>query len=342
MNLLQIFFIISGLIIFILALDISRKQKFNALHFFVFLFVWGGLLVFTFFPSFLDALWKIFGLQRGADLLVYASIIFIFYFILLLLRKTEENISDMTELVRELALNNANIKNIKGKEVFIIPSHNEAQVLDTTIRSIYKAWYKHVIIVDDGSTDGTDYVLEKYRKKVVVLKHMKNRGQWASLETWFEYVRRYADVDYVVTFDADGQHDIDDLKTFEKYLELHPEVDILLWSRFLWNGEHGIPLLRKGILKLGIVFTYFLSQIKLSDTHNGFRVIKKSFIYDLKITIDGMWHASEILDIVASKKIQFREVPVTIKYTDYSLMKWQSSGNAFKIALRFIWNKFFK
>jgi hypothetical protein len=46
-------------------------------------------------------------------------------------------------------------------------------------------------------------------------------------------VRRYGNVEYVINFDADGQHDINDIKTFEKYLKNHPETDILLGSRFL-------------------------------------------------------------------------------------------------------------
>lgn len=55
-----------------------------------------------------------------------------------------------------------------------------------------------------------------------------------------------------------------------------------------------------------------------------------------------MWHASEIIDTVAAKKIKFAEVPVNIKYTQYSLSKGQSSSNALSIAGRFIWTKFFK
>lgn len=312
------------------------------MHFIVFFAVGSGLLVFSLFPSVLAGLWKLFWLQRGADLLVYSSIIFIFYFILLLLRKSEENMTHMTELVRELALSNATKKEIQWQEVFVIPSYNEAVVLEKTINEILKWWYKNIIIIDDGSSDGTDYVLEKFGKKIVILKHFKNRGQWASLETWFEFVRRYAKVDYVITFDADWQHDIWDLKTFKKYLKVHPEVDILLGSRFLWSGKTKIPFLRKIVLKLWILFTFCLSKIRLSDTHNGFRIIKTQVLDDIRITIDGMWHASEILDIIASKKLQFREVPVTIRYTDYSLMKWQNTGNALHIARKFIWNKFFK
>lgn len=104
MNLLQAFFIVSGVIIFIIAFDIAKRQKFNALHFLVFIGIGAGLLVFTFFPQVLDAMGRIFGVQRGADVLVYTSIIFLLYFVLLLLNKTEKNREDVTRLVREIGV----------------------------------------------------------------------------------------------------------------------------------------------------------------------------------------------------------------------------------------------
>jgi len=106
-NLLQIFFIISGVVLFLLSLDIAKKRKFNALHFLVFFVIGIGLLVFTFFPNILDHLGKIVGLQRGADALVYSSIIFLLYFSLLLLSKVESTRDDMTKVIREIALQNA-------------------------------------------------------------------------------------------------------------------------------------------------------------------------------------------------------------------------------------------
>lgn len=102
MNLLQVFFIISWVIISIIAFDIAKRQKFNALHFVVFLGVWIGLLVFTFFPNALNVIWNIFGLPRWSDLLVYVSIIFLIYFVLLLLSKVERNKEDITKLVKEI------------------------------------------------------------------------------------------------------------------------------------------------------------------------------------------------------------------------------------------------
>ena len=149
-------------------------------------------------------------------------------------------------------------------------------------------------------------------------------------------------MDYIVCFDADGQHNLWDLEKFYNILDNKKKIQIVFGSRFIEKTNSNIPFVRRIVLKLAILFTFFLSQIKLSDTHNGYRVFRKEVLQDLKITIDWMWHASELIDIVAGKRIRFAEVPVDILYTKYSLSKGQSSGNALKIAVRFIWSKFFK
>ena len=341
MNLLQVFFIISWVIIFILAIDIARKQKFNALHFFVFIFVWAWLLVFSFFPLILNHIWNIFWLQRWADVLVYTSIIFLLYFVLLLLKKVEENKEDFTSFVRELAISDSPKKIIKWKEVFVIAAYNEEKVIKDTINNLIENWYKNILVVNDGSKDNTLWLLSEI-DWIILLSHLKNRWQWAALETWFEYLRRYWEVEYICSYDADWQHDLQDYKKFEEILDNNPNIEVVLWSRFIWENKTNFSLSKKILLKLAIVFTFFLSSIKLSDTHNWYRVFRKSFLNKFKITIDWMWHASEIIDIISSKKIKFKEVPVNIKYTDYSISKWQKASNAINIALRMIWNKFFK
>ena len=102
MNLLQLFLIISWIIISIIAFDVAKKQKFNALHFIVFIWVWVGLLVFTFFPNILDFIWSFFGVQRWSDVLVYWAIVFLIYFVILLLSKIEKNNEDITKLLKEI------------------------------------------------------------------------------------------------------------------------------------------------------------------------------------------------------------------------------------------------
>jgi len=116
----------------------------------------------------------------------------------------------------------------------------------------------------------------------------------------------------------------------------------LLGSRFLKESSTNVSFKKRLVLKLGVLFTFFLSNIKLSDTHNGYRYIKKTALKDIKITIDGMGHASEIIDIISAKHLRYKEVPVDILYTDYSIVKGQKVSNAFNVLSRFIWTKFFK
>ena len=115
MNILQAFFILSGVIILLLAFDIAKKQKFNALHFVVFIWVWAGLLVFTLFPWVLKFIWDFFGIPSWADVLVYTSIIFLIYFVLLLLSKVEKNNEDITKLVKEITFLEEKINKLKWK-----------------------------------------------------------------------------------------------------------------------------------------------------------------------------------------------------------------------------------
>ncbi|MDD3793702.1 MAG: DUF2304 family protein [Candidatus Gracilibacteria bacterium] len=342
MTLLEFFFIISGIIILIIAIDISRKEKFNALHFLVFIGIGSGLLVFTFFPDILNRIGNLFGVARGADVLVYGAIVFLIYFVLLLLSKHTENKESITKLIREIAIENSNKKTITGDEVFLIPCYNESKVIKKTIENIIDSGYKNILVVNDGSKDNSREILNSFQDKIILLNHLKNRGQGAALETGFEYIRRYGDIKYIITFDADGQHDIVDYVEMKRVLETENNIGIILGSRFLEEAKTNIPLKRKIVLKLGILFTFFVSKIHLTDTHNGYRVIRKNILDDIIITQDGMTHASEIIDIISSKRIRYKEMPVNIIYTPYSVAKGQNSSNAFSIVIRTIWTKFFR
>lgn len=257
MNLLEILLIISAIIILILAVDVAKKERFNALHFLVFLSMWMWLLLFTFFPSVLSSLWWFFWLQRGADLLVYSSIIFLVYFVLLLLSKHVENKESITSLIREIAIQNSPKKIITWKEVFVIPSYNEGEVLEKTINGILDKKFKNILVINDWSKDNSRDILERFWNKIIVLNHFKNRWQWAALETWFEYLRRYWKIDYVVCFDADGQHSLKDLSKFYHILDNKKKINIVFGSRFVTKTDSNIPLSRRIVLKLAIYLHIF-------------------------------------------------------------------------------------
>ena len=342
MNLLQFFFITSWIIILILAIDIAKRQKFNAIHFLVFIWVWIWLLVFTFFPNVLNFIWSIFGLQRWADVLVYSSIIFLLYFNILLLTKVESNKSDITMLLRELSIINSPKKIIEWELVFLVRAFNEEPVLKNTIENILNNWYKNILVINDWSTDNSIKILNDFWDKIILINHIKNRWAWAALETGFEYLRRYSKTKYVCTFDSDWQHDIKDINLFIDMFNKNKDLKVIFWSRFITKTNTNISLIRKIVLKLWIIFTFFISNIKLTDAHNWYRVFKTDVLKDLKLTIDDMSYASEIIDLVSLKKIKFWEVPVNIIYTEYSKSKWQSSFNAINIALTMILKKIIK
>jgi glycosyltransferase involved in cell wall biosynthesis len=83
----------------------------------------------------------------------------------------------MTQLVREIALQNAPQRELSGKFVFLIPAYNEAPVLTQILKTILEAGYQNIIVVNDGSSDDTRARLEKLGDNIVVLHHYKNRGQ---------------------------------------------------------------------------------------------------------------------------------------------------------------------
>ena len=193
MNLLQVFFAISGVINFVIALDISKRQKFNALHFLVFLGIGGGLLLFAYVPQALDLIGRIFGIPRGADVLVYGGIVFLSYFSLLLLNKTEKNREDTTRLIREMALHMGAPEGselsfpARGGEAsgdrpdpsndnvaFLIRAYNEASRLEGVIDALQSAGFSNILVVDDGSRDGTSSILAR-RSDVMSVRHPQNR-----------------------------------------------------------------------------------------------------------------------------------------------------------------------
>ncbi|MBU1201186.1 MAG: glycosyltransferase family 2 protein [Nanoarchaeota archaeon] len=224
------------------------------------------------------------------------------------------------------------------KKVYIvIAAYNEEKSIPRVIAGLKKHGYNNIIVVDDGSKDKTFEVASK--ENVFVLRHFINRGQGASLKTGIDYALLRG-ADFIVTFDADGQHHPEDIKALLESIEKN-NVEVALGSRFL-KENLSIPFIRKLVLKIGIIVTRVLYGVKLSDSHNGFRVFSRKAAKMINITSDRMEHASQIVEEIHKKKIPFVEVPVTITYSDYSKQKGQSTLNSVKIGLRMIFRKFMR
>ncbi|MGB6045570.1 MAG: glycosyltransferase family 2 protein [Pirellulales bacterium] len=215
----------------------------------------------------------------------------------------------------------------------IVPAYNEAHALAVPLQALCEQ-YQHVVVVNDGSTDETAAVASRF--PVYLLNHLFNLGQGAALRTGMDFALQQGS-QTLVTFDADGQHSEEDVAAVARPVQ-QGEVDVALGSRFLGSAE-GIPTSRRILLKLAVAFTRIFSRLRVTDTHNGLRAFSRTAATRIRITEDGMAHASEILDEVQRQKLRYCEVPVRVHYSPESIGKGQSNWQAVKIGCQFLFGR---
>lgn len=218
---------------------------------------------------------------------------------------------------------------------FVVPAFNESRRIGEVVAETVR--HGSVAVVDDGSTDGTAATAHAAGAHVVVMPI--NRGQGAALQTGIEYALLRG-ATHIVTFDADGQHRIEDALRMVDRLD-QDNLDIVLGSRFLGSAVN-MSSTRRAVLRAATWFTNLTTGLKLTDTHNGLRAMTREAALKIELTQDRMAHASEILEIIQKTKMKFAEEPVTIVYTDYSLAKGQKLGNSLRILEELVWNRLTK
>ena len=211
--------------------------------------------------------------------------------------------------------------------VLIIPVYNEGQVIREVVKKA-SLKYKNIVCVNDGSKDNSAGEIAK--TSAFLVSHPINMGQGAALQTGIEFARQIKGVKYFVTYDADGQHRLEDVDMMLETIRKTP-TDFVLGSRFLGSTVN-MPKLKRYLLRAAVRFSNVTSGVYLTDTHNGLRVFNKKVADKIQITMPDMAHASEILEIIAKNKYSYQEVPVVIEYTDYSRGKGQTMINAINIA----------
>jgi polyprenyl-phospho-N-acetylgalactosaminyl synthase len=210
----------------------------------------------------------------------------------------------------------------------VVPAYNEASVIGDVLAELVELPCT-VVVVDDGSSDKTHAACLDY--PVALLRHSTNLGQGAALQTGITYALTSASAEYVVTFDADGQHDAVDVVNLVRCLVEGP-YDVALGSRFVRSADaRSIPSGRRALLRCAVWFTRRTSGLGVSDTHNGLRAFTADAAACLDLQHGGMAHASEILGTIRSKRLRWCEVPVSISYTEYSRHKGQRGGAAVNI-----------
>lgn len=219
----------------------------------------------------------------------------------------------------------------------IIAAYNEEDRIVESINDA-SAFVDAVVVVDDCSRDRTRERAALTRAHV--LHHLINRGQGAALQTGMDYALGRLGAEILVHFDADGQMRAEEIPKLVEPIRME-RADVTLGSRFLGTTER-MPWSRRALLKAAILFTFVVSGVWLSDTHNGFRALSRSAAEKIRLQQNRMAHASELIDLITLRRLRVYEVPVTIRYSSETLRKGQRSFASVKIAVDIVKQKFLK
>ena len=216
----------------------------------------------------------------------------------------------------------------------VIAAYYESSSIGDVVSDVIEAGYENIVVVNDGSDEATSDAARD--AGATVLEHAINRGQGAALRTGMEYALRNG-AEYIVHFDADGQHQADEIPSMLEPVR-RGDVDITLGKRF--EQSDSIPLSKYVVLQGAILFQFVLTGLWLSDAHNGFRAMSRQAAKTLEIKQERMGHATEIIEYIKRHDLRYEEVPVTITYDDD--IEGQGLMNAINIAKKNLFYKFFK
>lgn len=221
---------------------------------------------------------------------------------------------------------------MKKKITVVLPAFNEEKVIGEVLFKLKKVVEKlaefnwQIVVVDDSSLDKTGLVAQK--QKVLVLRHVINRGLGGALSTGFKYAR-FQKSDLLVTMDSDGQHDPEDIIKIIKPI-LKNQADLVIGRRDIKK----MPFDRKVITFFSSLLTLFLFGVWCRDTQSGFRAFGKKAIEKVEIKTQRMEASSEFFSEINKQNLKFTETPIKVIYTKYSRAKGISNLSSFKILLR--------
>ncbi|NDB33552.1 MAG: glycosyltransferase family 2 protein [Nitrososphaeria archaeon] len=190
-----------------------------------------------------------------------------------------------------------------------IPAYNEEKHIGSLILKLKKIT-DNVIVCNDGSSDMTGEIAEKMG--AIVVNHPKNLGYGAGIRSIFLKAREIG-ADILVTFDADGQHRIEDIQSVIEPI-LKNQADMVIGSRFNESGIDNVPEYRKFGIKALTKLTNLSLDEKISDSQSGFRAYNKKILDEITPSEYGMGVSTEILIKANKHGFKITEVPITILY----------------------------
>ena len=222
------------------------------------------------------------------------------------------------------------------KKIFIvIPVYNEGKVIAEVINEVKNAGYKNIIVVDDGSKDNTFNTISSL-PGITALRHKINRGKGAATKTGIEAAKLLG-ADIIVTMDGDGQHNPQDIKKLVSPI-INDECEVALGSRMKSNLKK-MPWNKIIANWLGNFLTWYLFGLWVSDSQSGLRAYSRLAAEKINTRADHYEYDSEVIREIYVYKIKYQEVPITVRYTNYSMGKLHKQGlvNGIKTLYKMIW-----
>jgi dolichol-phosphate mannosyltransferase len=194
-----------------------------------------------------------------------------------------------------------------------IPIYNEERYLEAVLDEV-RRYSRHILVVDDGSTDRTGELLAR-QEGIRVVTHPQNRGYGAALISAFDYARQHAEFDVLVTMDCDGQHEPSRIPVL---LESMCQADIVSGSRYLrdFRQDGEAPQDRR---RINFEITAELNRrvgLHLTDSFCGFKAYRREALEQLHITETGWGMPLQLWVQAARAGLRVREVAVPRLYLD--------------------------
>lgn len=212
----------------------------------------------------------------------------------------------------------------------MIPVYNEAQVIRQVIDEVRSHGEYSIIVVDDGSKDDT-FRVARQAEGVVVLRHKINRGKGAATKTGIIAAQRLQP-DVVVTMDGDGQHDPADIEHLVCPI-LCDGYDVVLGTRLV--NKEGMPKIKILANTIGNLVTWLFYGMHVTDSQSGFRAYSHYAASIIDTRADKYEYDSKVIREIKNHRLRFKEVPIQVRYTEYSMGKPQKQG--FLMGLKTLW-----
>ena len=227
-----------------------------------------------------------------------------------------------------------NINSEITKDVYlVVPAFNEEKTVSQIIEGIAQKGY-NVILVNDGSKDKTlDFAIEskrKYPDRIFVVSHVINRGLGAALKTGM-VVALNKGAKYIVTFDADGQHEIEDIPKVCKPLQ-DGEADVVIGAR----PFEDMPISKSFANLIMNALTLLFYGKKVKDSQSGLRAFTAHAADVINIVSRGYGVSSEFIKEISDKNLRLSEVTITTIYTPETQNKGTDAIVGFKILTKMV------